>query len=108
MIRRPPRSTLFPYTTLFRSESREKDFGRLRLIHLTKESQLGSPCVPYSTTRNVYIFPIDAELADPNAPGGKKPYSPAPILSGRTTLDVRFAILLPSNSMRSRVTPPDA
>src|SRR2546425_9711377 len=23
MIRRPPRSTLFPYTTLFRSESRE-------------------------------------------------------------------------------------
>src|SRR3712207_7082601 len=30
MIRRPPRSTLFPYTTLFRSESRE----------LTAESRL--------------------------------------------------------------------
>src|SRR5256885_4582617 len=29
MIRRPPRSTLFPYTTLFRSPSR----GRLRLAH---------------------------------------------------------------------------
>src|SRR3712207_8822690 len=27
MIRRPPRSTLFPYTTLFRSA------GRLRLVH---------------------------------------------------------------------------
>src|SRR5256885_9015680 len=27
MIRRPPRSTLFPYTTLFRSESAE-EFGR--------------------------------------------------------------------------------
>src|SRR5438552_13703006 len=26
MIRRPPRSTLFPYTTLFRSEMREEDF----------------------------------------------------------------------------------
>src|SRR3712207_8336968 len=25
MIRRPPRSTLFPYTTLFRSELRERD-----------------------------------------------------------------------------------
>src|SRR2546427_8701077 len=25
MIRRPPRSTLFPYTTLFRSESYEED-----------------------------------------------------------------------------------
>src|SRR2546430_3927743 len=28
MIRRPPRSTLFPYTTLFRSENRTKD-GRI-------------------------------------------------------------------------------
>src|ERR1035438_1118255 len=28
MIRRPPRSTLFPYTTLFRSEER----GRLRVV----------------------------------------------------------------------------
>src|SRR2546430_9141912 len=27
MIRRPPRSTLFPYTTLFRSEKRTIDLG---------------------------------------------------------------------------------
>src|SRR5258708_19835101 len=27
MIRRPPRSTLFPYTTLFRSAGRSKDGG---------------------------------------------------------------------------------
>src|SRR5258708_29619154 len=27
MIRRPPRSTLFPYTTLFRSRSQGKDLG---------------------------------------------------------------------------------
>src|SRR3712207_7278905 len=31
MIRRPPRSTLFPYTTLFRSLRRD-DAGRLRLV----------------------------------------------------------------------------
>src|SRR5690349_22090887 len=31
MIRRPPRSTLFPYTTLFRS-GRPGDAGRLRAI----------------------------------------------------------------------------
>src|SRR3712207_7698851 len=31
MIRRPPRSTLFPYTTLFRSEEAE-----LRLAHLVR------------------------------------------------------------------------
>src|SRR2546430_4684834 len=30
MIRRPPRSTLFPYTTLFRSGPRERDRGRLQ------------------------------------------------------------------------------
>src|SRR2546429_4737554 len=29
MIRRPPRSTLFPYTTLFRSACPPKDFARL-------------------------------------------------------------------------------
>src|SRR3712207_7621365 len=29
MIRRPPRSTLFPYTTLFRSRVRVPDAGRL-------------------------------------------------------------------------------
>src|SRR3712207_7678347 len=29
MIRRPPRSTLFPYTTLFRSEVREGEFVSL-------------------------------------------------------------------------------
>src|SRR2546422_3063900 len=31
MIRRPPRSTLFPYTTLFRSPGRGRDRGHRRL-----------------------------------------------------------------------------
>src|ERR1041385_2803423 len=37
MIRRPPRSTLFPYTTLFRSNSRAvrlADGSRLRAAHV--------------------------------------------------------------------------
>src|SRR5260221_14539780 len=34
MIRRPPRSTLFPYTTLFRSFAREMGFvQRVLLVH---------------------------------------------------------------------------
>src|SRR2546430_12033630 len=33
MIRRPPRSTLFPYTTLFRSAARAKDIPLTRLLH---------------------------------------------------------------------------
>src|SRR5688572_32302752 len=46
MIRRPPRSTLFPYTTLFRSDGWEvarviknhPDFKRVRVIMLTAKS----------------------------------------------------------------------
>src|SRR3712207_8988923 len=34
MIRRPPRSTLFPYTTLFRSHVDVAEHGRLRARHL--------------------------------------------------------------------------
>src|SRR3712207_7207561 len=32
MIRRPPRSTLFPYTTLFRSSGRRRDGDRRRVV----------------------------------------------------------------------------
>src|SRR3712207_8023863 len=41
MIRRPPRSTLFPYTTLFRSvsldEQAEVPFGHFRNVLMTKD-----------------------------------------------------------------------
>src|SRR3712207_6867091 len=36
MIRRPPRSTLFPYTTLFRSEQWERQY-RVRAFELAAE-----------------------------------------------------------------------
>src|SRR5258707_11347439 len=38
MIRRPPRSTLFPYTTLFRSAANERI--RLFVIGITKQDDL--------------------------------------------------------------------
>src|SRR3712207_8382025 len=34
MIRRPPRSTLFPYTTLFRSHQVEE--GRVQVVHVDR------------------------------------------------------------------------
>src|SRR2546425_6539056 len=37
MIRRPPRSTLFPYTTLFRSAGRKTAAQRLPAIRLERE-----------------------------------------------------------------------
>src|SRR5258706_10882921 len=36
MIRRPPRSTLFPYTTLFRSQSRAECFSRQVIVSSAK------------------------------------------------------------------------
>src|SRR2546430_3402144 len=39
MIRRPPRSTLFPYTTLFRSE-------REHLLRRPKQPSMGIQCAP--------------------------------------------------------------
>src|SRR5260221_10692757 len=41
MIRRPPRSTLFPYTTLFRSAHTPQLGGRLRLdLEIPHEAQI--------------------------------------------------------------------
>src|SRR5258708_26208231 len=39
MIRRPPRSTLFPYTTLFRSRTLSSDFAELDLLHHTSYTE---------------------------------------------------------------------
>src|SRR2546422_3104689 len=41
MIRRPPRSTLFPYTTLFRSGSELEDSPSLALLYGTAQARLG-------------------------------------------------------------------
>src|SRR5262249_56284730 len=44
MIRRPPRSTLFPYTTLFRSEASLADFGAIKEV--MSGSQMSTASVP--------------------------------------------------------------
>src|SRR3712207_7138924 len=41
MIRRPPRSTLFPYTTLFRSRTELKEQRPLRPRDLQRQPELG-------------------------------------------------------------------
>src|SRR2546430_16507565 len=43
MIRRPPRSTLFPYTTLFRSHCAKQVFPRERLRHVSIRALLLAP-----------------------------------------------------------------
>src|SRR5947209_13880872 len=46
MIRRPPRSTLFPYTTLFRSGGNSSDLAR---INVTEEDQMAQQYAPIGT-----------------------------------------------------------
>src|SRR3712207_7275503 len=54
MIRRPPRSTLFPYTTLFRSWRRRPDLppGLSVGTHTTPTGGVESQRVPYDTPRD--------------------------------------------------------
>src|ERR1035441_10852673 len=70
MIRRPPRSTLFPYTTLFRS-----------LVHVDMLEKLPpSVPVPASSTPDVTIVGVIADtrndgLRNPPAPALYLPYT---------------------------------
>src|SRR5258705_2181660 len=59
MIRRPPRSTLFPYTTLFRSDPRKGELSGPLRDHLVLQ---------WETTRACDVdFPIAVDSAQPNA-----------------------------------------
>src|SRR3989449_8565111 len=71
MIRRPPRSTLFPYTTLFRSsagkfQSGEKTWTRDELVHLTHtEPENFSPNALFRPVVQDYLLPTVACIAGP-------------------------------------------
>src|SRR3712207_9363472 len=52
MIRRPPRSTLFPYTTLFRSEIDGRD------VHGLPQLRLVNPGLPPALILDLYPFPL--------------------------------------------------
>src|SRR2546427_6624398 len=50
MIRRPPRSTLFPYTTLFRSAIETAEEGRVEELLAEVAAELGVPLFLWSVT----------------------------------------------------------
>src|SRR2546427_8625003 len=52
MIRRPPRSTLFPYTTLFRSKQKKITCSKSDLDQLGNENSLMSSDVIHSLASN--------------------------------------------------------
>src|SRR2546427_2871893 len=53
MIRRPPRSTLFPYTTLFRSKPTRRSVLGLDYMRLSFGDEWWNPGVPHDTMEAV-------------------------------------------------------
>src|SRR3712207_9297594 len=68
MIRRPPRSTLFPYTTLFRSGP-VRDSLHQRVIHMGRDAR-DHPLVALSTPQLAVFANEVLEDVDPAGPRG--------------------------------------
>src|SRR5258708_35340698 len=65
MIRRPPRSTLFPYTTLFRSHTSEEDMQSLRKsIDATPEAASALKAKGLSSSQVVAVNIADGVLTN--------------------------------------------
>ena len=69
MIRRPPRSTLFPYTTLFRSEKTENRDEYLALFKTTKKNQ----SVLKKELKKLHPYDVP-EIAEINVESVNQPY----------------------------------
>src|SRR3712207_9093290 len=63
MIRRPPRSTLFPYTTLFRSPAIERAVRTRAAI----PSEIRSSCGPYAALGGALVAAPEAAPHEPEA-----------------------------------------
>src|SRR6267154_4718782 len=83
MIRRPPRSTLFPYTTLFRSAAEAAEISRLRgargddeigVLGLARDGEVRLDAAPLIQPLRIDDPPdghVDLVGADPSEHGGR-------------------------------------
>src|SRR2546426_8109840 len=73
MIRRPPRSTLFPYTTLFRSH-RDMAAAKLEMLHRLPVRLLGAVLndVPAEAGYRYYSYYLPGYEATDEYPAGRK------------------------------------
>src|SRR2546426_7108702 len=81
MIRRPPRSTLFPYTTLFRSIAKVDQTGSLKVGPVSAGADPGPACYGKGGT--------EATVTDATLLLGR--LDPAQFLGGEIPLDVGAA-----------------
>src|SRR5260370_17133335 len=94
MIRRPPRSTLFPYTTLFRSKLRVCNLDRRPLALWSILEQSGSS--PSTAARGQTSLPFSQELL---------PFRPSqPSFTAEVTVDSERKLKSPPLA-RNRIPP---
>src|SRR2546429_6879725 len=74
MIRRPPRSTLFPYTTLFRSRQQHPDYVQRNAAFVRKWRQRLRPAPVSSTSPDLHVT-IDRKSTRLNSSHGYISYA---------------------------------
>src|SRR2546422_2188490 len=89
MIRRPPRSTLFPYTTLFRSVRVPRERGRVHRHHPRRGSK---PDNAAEACRRPQRSPGVAPLGERSHPGGERSEEHTSELQSRLHLVCRLLL----------------
>src|SRR5947209_15467531 len=90
MIRRPPRSTLFPYTTLFRSLRENRERARLKYLFLR-----------HGWTPETFLQELERRLGHQLAPAGARSEEHTSELQSRQYLVCRL-LLEKKNQQSSR------
>src|SRR2546429_9964838 len=116
MIRRPPRSTLFPYTTLFRSNTELKVGSRLKTEFFSMEHRLASERnteLAYKSRRVVMYKLVPSELTHEQLQShGSQPTQNAGELKRRDAADAehvdRFGIVTKHQPAALHGAPPQA
>src|SRR5260370_17500551 len=96
MIRRPPRSTLFPYTTLFRSRSKRRTRSRAAFLPTTSTAAVVSAAPPRPTPRfRPLLSPCGARGLWQTAPHNPDQQTAPPEAAAAPDTAVSYATRLP-------------
>src|SRR3712207_6683890 len=76
MIPRPPRSTLFPYTTLFRSNAEEPTSVRVTVTARTQPGTGGIPALEPGDTYEPTLNQFEVLNIETHAPGRSEEHTP--------------------------------